>query len=369
MTSESLIEAKSTSSSTTRRRRRRPPFLASKNTRTMALFAAAAAAALASRSVPAAAAAFSPAAASAVRSSSSRRGGGACDPRLFVVAGGSAFAAALADLGLSASARLSSSSSSDGADIGNGDGTGTDGDGITVLRPLVVCGPSGAGKGTIIERFMTSSPPSSSSAPPPPPPLPGCDRDEPHRTQKFAFTVSHTTRSPRPGEIDGVHYHFTSMEDMREAIRDGNFLEHAEVHGNVYGTSLSSLEAVQDEGKIPLLDIDVQGVRSVKETRDVRDARLDAIRRGGRDDPPDSILRPRFVFVAPPSLDVLLERLRGRGTETEESLARRTANAEAEMDFGLGEGNVDAVVVNDDLDRACEEFGRVVRSLYGEEED
>jgi guanylate kinase len=140
-----------------------------------------------------------------------------------------------------------------------------------VLDPLVVCGPSGVGKvsqqgeeknayhvtalvlilahfhsfhmqGTIIDKYM----------------------EEYGGKEKFGFTVSHTTRLPRPGEENGVHYHFSTLETMRREINDGRFLEHAEVHGNLYGTSWTSMKHVQLYGKRCLLDIDVQGVRRLK---------------------------------------------------------------------------------------------------------
>lgn len=197
------------------------------------------------------------------------------------------------------------------------------------LKPLVVCGPSGVGKGTIIARYMEE--------------LGGSDR--------FQFTVSHTTRKPRPGEVDGVHYHFTDIESMKAAIERNEFLEWANVHGNYYGTSLASLSTK----KYPLLDIDVQGVKSIKkwqdENKDLSQPALDA----------------KFVFIAPPSLDVLKDRLIYRGTETTESLEKRTKNAISEVEYGTTEGNFDAIVVNDDLDRACHEFGRVIEDLYGKQ--
>ena len=241
-----------------------------------------------------------------------------------------------------------------------------------VLRPLVVCGPSGVGKGTIINRFMDAV---------------GGRRDGP----RFGFSVSHTTRKPRPGEVDGTHYNFVTREQMEEKIRAGEFLEHAEVHGNLYGTSVRSLLDVSrasdaarsrlggtpaSGGRQCLLDIDVEGVRSVKEyQRRRREARAAAPRLGkerstsqysGR--PGRGTLLPdldaRFVFIAPPSIDSLRERLVERGTETDETLSTRLGNAQAELDYGLAEGNFDAVVVNDDLDRAVEEFERVVWGLY-----
>lgn len=194
-----------------------------------------------------------------------------------------------------------------------------------LLDPLIVCGPSGAGKGTIIARFM----------------------DEMGGSDRFGFTVSHTTRRPREGEVDGVHYHFVDAGTMRRRIREGAFLESAEVHGNLYGTSLRSLRDVRDRGKRCLLDVDVEGVRSIKEVAAT-----------------DPSLEPRYVFIAPPSLDALKDRLERRGTETPESLARRTANAMAEVEYGTDPDNFDAVVVNDDLDAACEAFSETVRKMY-----
>jgi len=192
-----------------------------------------------------------------------------------------------------------------------------------VLDPLIVCGPSGVGKGTIIEKYMNE--------------MGGKDR--------FQFTVSHTTRSPRPGETDGIHYHFVELEAMKKAIGDGEFLEHAEVHGNFYGTSWQSLKDVQKNGKRCLLDIDVQGVKNIK--------RMES-----------ETLTPKYVFISPPSLQVLQERLVNRGTESPESIARRTANAKSELDYGMHEGNFDFVVVNHDLHDACQEFASVIRKLY-----
>mmetsp|Transcript_27524 Transcript_27524/g.41650 ORF Transcript_27524/g.41650 Transcript_27524/m.41650 type:complete len:259 (+) Transcript_27524:134-910(+) len=196
--------------------------------------------------------------------------------------------------------------------------------GDTVMDPLIVCGPSGVGKGTIIDKYMKE--------------MGGSD--------EFGFTVSHTTRLPRPGEIDGVHYHFSTNDRMEYDIGQGLFLEHAHVHGNLYGTSWDSLKYVQEDDKRCLLDIDVQGVQTLKEQNFGVN------------------WRPRYLFIAPPSLEILLERLRSRGTETPESVRIRTAKAQQEVDYGLACGNFDAIVVNDDLDEACLEFERVVKELY-----
>ena len=196
-----------------------------------------------------------------------------------------------------------------------------------VLDPLIVCGPSGVGKGTIIDKFMTE--------------LGG--------QHHFGFTVSHTTRAPRPGEVDGVHYHYVSRDDVEAAMIDQNlFLEHANVHGNLYGTSWQSLRDVQAQDKRCLLDIDVQGVQALKKQQAYSGQNW----------------KPRYIFIAPPSLDLLLERLSSRGTEDEASLQRRTAMAQTEIDYGLQEGNFDGIIINDDLDTACREFAKVVKELY-----
>lgn len=127
----------------------------------------------------------------------------------------------------------------------------------------------------------------------------------------FGFSVSHTTRDPRPGEVDGQHYHFSSVETMKRDIDAGLFIETAHVHGNYYGTSRAAVEDVQKEGKICILDIDVQGVQKVKQ----------------------SSLRPKYLWVEAPNFEVLEQRLRSRGTETEEKIQRRLGNAKAELAY------------------------------------
>lgn len=126
---------------------------------------------------------------------------------------------------------------------------------------------------------------------------------------KFAFSVSHTTRKPRPGEQDGVHYHFVTREAFEQGIASNNFLESAEVHGNLYGTSKQAVQDTLAANKVAVLDVDVQGARQI------RAAGIPAY----------------FVFVAPPSLEELERRLRGRGTETPTSLEQRMKNARQEI--------------------------------------
>jgi guanylate kinase len=187
------------------------------------------------------------------------------------------------------------------------------------FSPVVFCGPSGVGKGTLIELLRKRFP-----------------------DDQFGFSVSNTTRNPRDGEIDGVHYHFTTVESMQQEIAAGNFIEFAEVHGKYYGTSVHAVESVQSTGKICILDIDVQGVRNVKK----------------------STLECKYVFIAPPSMDALEARLRGRGTEKEDDIKTRLENALAELDYGMGEGNFDIVLKNDDLDKTFENLCKIMMTWY-----
>ncbi|CAB9517231.1 Guanylate kinase [Seminavis robusta] len=209
--------------------------------------------------------------------------------------------------------------------------------GNSVLDPLIVCGPSGVGKGTIIERFMSRN------------------------NQQFGFTTSHTTRNPREGEIDTVHYNFVSHQEMETLIDMGKFLEHAQVHGNYYGTSWDSILKLQKEGLRCLLDIDVQGVKRIRSLEFAQKELASAT-------PTTIQFQPKYVFVAPPSMELLEQRLIARGTEDEESLKRRTKNAKEELEYGMQEGNFDYVLVNDDLDKACEQFEAIVKELYGDDE-
>lgn len=181
-------------------------------------------------------------------------------------------------------------------------------------RPIVFAGPSGVGKGTLIDLLSKKFP------------------------TQFGFSVSHTTRKPREGEQDKVHYNFTTVDKIKKEIDDGKFIEYANVHGNYYGTSVAAVESVSSCGKICILDIDVQGVRNVKKSS------LDAI----------------YIFIAPPSMEELEKRLRVRGTESEESVVKRIKNAKGELEYGMQEGNFDRVFTNDDLNNT---FNALVEQL------
>lgn len=155
---------------------------------------------------------------------------------------------------------------------------------------------------------------------------------------KFGFSVSHTTRGPRPGEEHGVHYHFTDKSAIRDAIERGDFLESAVYGGNMYGTTRSSVQMVLDKGKVCVLDIDVQGAEQVKSTD----------------------MNPLMLFVRPPSLDELERRLRARNTETEDTLAVRLKAAQSEIDYGLAPGNFHYIIVNEDVDHAYDQLKEII---------
>uniref|UniRef100_A0A8D2HG55 Guanylate kinase n=1 Tax=Urocitellus parryii TaxID=9999 RepID=A0A8D2HG55_UROPR len=178
--------------------------------------------------------------------------------------------------------------------------------GMSGPRPVVLSGPSGAGKSTLLKRLLQE------------------------HGSIFGFSVSHTTRDPRPGEENGRDYYFVTREVMQHDIAAGDFIEHAEFSGNLYGTSKAAVRAVQAMNRICVLDVDLQGVRNIKKTD----------------------LHPIYISVQPPSLDVLEQRLRQRNTETEESLAKRLAAARADMDSSKEPGLFDLVIINDNLDEA-----------------
>jgi len=145
--------------------------------------------------------------------------------------------------------------------------------------------------------------------------------------------------------VDGTHYNFTTVDQIKDDIANGKFVEHAEVHGNYFGTSLDVVQSVQNDGRICILDIDAQGVQTAK------DCGVD-------------LINSHYVFVAPPSMENLEQRLRGRGTEEEESIQRRLGNAREECDYGYGEGNFDMILVNDDLKVAVDELTATMKEWY-----
>lgn len=155
------------------------------------------------------------------------------------------------------------------------------------------------------------------------------------RNPGLALSVSCTTRPPRPGEVDGLDYHFLSPEEFDRRVQDGAFLEWAEVYGHRYGTLIAPVADALQRGTDVILEIDVQGAARVRERM------------------PDAVL----IFLAPPSFDALVERIRRRHTEDEAAMARRLAAATREMEQASW---FDHVVVNDEVDQAAAQVAAII---------
>ena len=183
---------------------------------------------------------------------------------------------------------------------------------VTAPAPVtVLAGPTAVGKGTVSAAIRARYP-------------------------EIWLSVSATTRAPRPGEIDGVHYRFVSEEEFSALIDSGQMLEWAVVHGrNKYGTPRGPVDEKVAEGRPVLLEIDLAGARQVRE----------------------SLPEARFVFLAPPDWETLVDRLVGRGTEDAEERERRLATARVEL---AAEGEFDVTIVNDTVDRAADELARLL---------
>ena len=174
-------------------------------------------------------------------------------------------------------------------------------------RLTVLAGPTAVGKGTVSTYIRDNYP-------------------------EVELSVSATTRPPRPGEVDGVHYHFVSSGEFDALVESGQMLEWAVVHGrNRYGTLRRTVNAAMDAGKSVLLEIDLQGARQVKE----------------------SMPEANFVFLAPPTWEEMVRRLIGRGTETPEEQQQRLVTAKLEL---AAEPEFDHTVINDDVQRAADEL-------------
>jgi len=178
-------------------------------------------------------------------------------------------------------------------------------------RTIVITGPSGVGKGTLIRLLR-------------------------ERLPELALSVSATTRGRRPGEVDGVDYHFLSEEEFDRRVARGDFLEWAEYAGRRYGTLREELERHAAAGRPVVLEIEVKGARQVRAAV------------------PESVQ----IFIRPPSMEALRNRLLGRGTDDREQIERRLKAAEEELE-AIDE--FPYVIVNDDLDKAVDELERIVR--------
>ena len=177
---------------------------------------------------------------------------------------------------------------------------------------FVISGPSGAGKGTLVARLL-------------------------ERVPDTWVSVSATTRKPREGEVDGVHYFFLSREQFDDLVEHDGFLEWATYSGNSYGTLRAAVEQHMQSGEQVILEIEVQGAEQVK----------------------SKIPEAHLVFIEPPSLEVLEQRLRGRGTESEEDVQKRLSAAQMELSR---KNEYDYVLVNDDLARAADELVEFVNA-------
>ena len=180
---------------------------------------------------------------------------------------------------------------------------------------IVFSGPSGVGKGTVRQEIFSTP------------------------DHKFEYSVSMTTRAQRPGEVDGKDYFFRSREEFEELIRNGQMLEYAEYVGNYYGTPLTYVNETLDKGIDVFLEIEVQGALQVKKKV------------------PDAV----FIFLTPPDLNELQERLVGRGTDSEEDIAQRIERAREEIALM---SEYDYAIVNDEVPLAAERVKRVIEAEH-----
>ncbi len=177
---------------------------------------------------------------------------------------------------------------------------------------LIISGPAGTGKGTVCKELLK-------------------------RNNDIVFSVSATTRQPRVGEIDGVNYYFVTEEKFKSMIENDEFLEYAYVHTNYYGTPKKFVLDQIEKGEIVLLEIDVQGAMQIKKNY------------------PEAV----FIFLLPPTMEELKNRIIKRGTETEEDINRRYENAFKELDFV---DNYDYFVINDVLEDAVSDVEAIIRA-------
>ena len=175
---------------------------------------------------------------------------------------------------------------------------------------IVISGPSGAGKGTICKALL-------------------------EKHDNIYISVSATTRAPRAGEIEGVNYYFLTKEDFEVKVKENGFLEYANVHGNFYGTPKGNVEKMLEDGKDVILEIDIQGALQVKE----------------------NFKEGVFIFILPPSMEELKQRIIKRGSETEESLMTRFKNAYKEINYV---SKYNYAVVNDTIELAVEKVESII---------
>lgn len=181
-------------------------------------------------------------------------------------------------------------------------------------KTFIISGPSGVGKSTVLHALME------------------------HRKNLY-FSVSATTREPREGEVDGVHYHFMDVDTFRTRIAKGEFLEYAEYVGNFYGTPMEFVDAAMDRGEDVILDIEVQGAIQVCSKR------------------PETVR----IFIAPPSWDILEQRLTDRGTDSQEKIQKRLLRAKVEFQTAH---TYDYFVINDSVENAVREIDAIMTAEH-----
>ncbi len=177
-------------------------------------------------------------------------------------------------------------------------------------RLFVIAGPSGVGKGTLIKELLANN-------------------------EFLSYSISSTTRKPRPGEVDGVNYNFIGEEQFKNAIKNNEFLEWAVYNGNHYGTSKYAVENTLKNGKSIILEIEIQGALQIMEKC------------------PDAV----FIFILPPSYDELEKRLRGRNTEDEQTIQNRLKITQKELEVGK---KFKYSVVNDNIENAVENLQKII---------
>ena len=177
---------------------------------------------------------------------------------------------------------------------------------------LVVSGPSGAGKGTICKALL-------------------------NKNDKIKLSVSATTRKPRNGEVHGVNYFFIEKEEFTKMVENGEFLEHAQIYDNFYGTPKAAIIECLEKGQDVILEIEMQGARQIKEVY------------------PEGV----FIFVLPPSLEELKSRIVGRGTETQEEIENRCSCAFEEINQIV---NYDYFIVNEDIEKSVNDVEAIILS-------